>query len=241
MSYNPPPPPPPAQWGSPDPGYGGYPPPGPPPKKKSNTPIVLGIIGVAAVICLLCCGGFIVLQAASDDDKGKTSASGSPSPSTPPTTAAADSRELVQPAGAPYSYRVPAGFKTSPVPKSSGVGSSSQYETGLTPTGAPGRDILAVAVYTLKANSDSFSYEQLEAEINRLAKQIDQNATNGERTTIDGKRALKYLFDYGDAKSVNYFIFSGKTELQIRCQYVNEEAAIKRGCDDLTTSLQISD
>jgi hypothetical protein len=156
----------------------------------------------------------------------------------------ADHRRRGQPRTGPAGRRtvlVPAGFKTSPVPKSSGVGSSSQYETGLTPTGAPGRDILAVAVYTLKANSDSFSYEQLEAEINRLAKQIDQNATNGERTTIDGKRALKYLFDYGDAKSVNYFIFSGKTELQIRCQYVNEEAAIKRGCDDLTTSLQISD
>jgi hypothetical protein len=160
-------------------------------------------------------------------------------PALSPTSTPSDSQQRIAPSGAPYSYALPQGFVVAPVPKSSATGQSGVFESAIIPRGAASGDIIAVSVYKLGADSDAFTYEQLEAEIERLATKVTTNPGEAERVRVAGKRGLKYLFDYGTTKVMNYFVFAGRTEVQVRCQWTNVEPVIALGCDDVIASLVI--
>lgn len=215
-----------------------------PPPKKSNTPIILSIIGVAVVICVLLTAGFLVVRGLKSEDNGRddlTASTGdttSASPSAPPS----GDTERIQPAGAPYSYAVPNGYIKVDVPGSDTVGTSAMYETAVAQKTNHERELLAVSVYDLGADTDAYTYAQLQEVIDKLAAQVVDDPGEPERVTVDGKRALRYFFDYDSVKSTNYFIFSGRNEVQVRCQWATPagEAEIKKGCDELISTMKIS-
>ena len=119
------------------------------------------------------------------------------------------------------------------------TGTSLTY-AALTPKGAAAGNIIAVSVYELGTNSDPYTYDQLQAEIDKLAQRVTPDPGEAERLQIAGKRSLKYVFDFGSATVINYFIFSGATELQVRCQWTTQKTTIERGCVELVNTLRIN-
>ena len=147
-------------------------------------------------------------------------------------------RQRISPTGAPYSYTLPHGFVDGAGAQVKRVRAGGTFETAVTPTGAAAATSSRCRCTDSGADSDPFSYDQLQAEIDRLARQRDHQAGHGGPGRVAGKRALRYLFDYGTTKVINYFVFIGTTEVQVRCQWTSAQPAIESGCDEVVSSLK---
>ena len=147
---------------------------------------------------------------------------------------------VVQPAGAPYSYQVPNGFaQTTDVSVSRG-GNGAKYQSGVLPGGQSGEDLVAVTVYELPLDSTTLSDATIRAELDRLVNGLaDNGATEPETSTIAGARTWKYQVTVGDTVADSYFLFAGKTELQILCQWKTKQTEIERGCQEVLDTLTI--
>jgi hypothetical protein len=234
---------------------GGYPQPGPP-KKSKTVPIIIGIVAVVAIVIATCGIGAFLLSDSGDDTD--TAAQPSPAPSNTaaasaaPTTAAPSaapsrgaasvdtSRPEIAPAGAPYNFRVPTSFQEITPPKSDTTGSAAKYTSAAATSSSETNDFLIVDAYRLGANADEVTVSALETEFDRLVRTAGQDATTRETTTINGYRALKYDFKYSTSQAYSYFIFSGYNEIQVRCQWADDQSTIQKGCTDLLSSLTLT-
>jgi hypothetical protein len=114
------------------------------------------------------------------------------------------------------------------------------FESAIGTPQSTGGDLIAVSVYKLGADSDAFSYDQLQAEIDPLAAKVATNPGTAQKVRTAGRRSLRYLFDYGSTKVVSYFVFSGRIEIQVRCQWTHEQTTIASGCTTVVNSLQVT-
>ncbi|MCW2504610.1 MAG: hypothetical protein JWO79_2894 [Actinomycetia bacterium] len=203
-----------------------------------------------AVVVVLAAAGFLVLRTLREPSR--TGGSGVTILSTPgasPGAARASSpgaspspspSPRISPSGAPYSYVLPAGFLQIPIPNSTIAGQHGVFETAIATPQATGEDLIAVSVYKLGADSDAFSFDQLQAEIDPLTAKVATNPGTAQKVRAAGRRALRYVFDYGSTKVVSYFVFSGRIEIQVRCQWTLEQKPIAAGCTTVVNTLQIT-
>jgi hypothetical protein len=208
-------------------------PPGKEPARHSA--LFYGTLG-AAVMALAGAAGFLGLRAARHPAPGPSASKPITAQTAGPT---ASPQPRIAPAGAPYSFVLPVGFVQSPVPNAARAGQSGIHETAIVAPGASGGDIIALSVYKLGADSDAFSFAQLQAEIDPLAAKVAGNPGEAKQLRVAGRRALRYVFDYGGTKVISYFVFSGQIEVQVRCQWTSQRATIETGCTSVIGSLHV--
>jgi hypothetical protein len=206
------------------------------PRRRILTYLALATAGTV----VLAAAGFLGYRSLSgpDSDPGTGGPGGFTAQTAPGPSPSA--RPRISPDGAPYAFTLPRDYVQAPIPNSTGVGQSGIYETAMTPPGATGGDVIAVSVYRLGADSDAFSYAQLEAEIDPLTAKVATTRSEPRQVRIAGRRALRYLFDYGHTKVLSYFVFSGRIEVQVRCQWTSHQRRIEEGCATVTQTLEIT-
>jgi len=234
-----------AAYGAP----GGFPPPAPPKKSKTGW-IVGGIVAVVVIIIAVCSiGGILVANSDTSDDD-----TANPSPSSQvtglPTTGASSaapssgpsidtSRPEVAPAGAPFTTRLPEGFQEVKAPSSETTGASSEYTAAMATSASEANDFVILDSYTLPADTSTISDSQLETEFDGLVRRIGQDPATRQNVTYNGYKGYQYQFDFGTAKAYSYFMFSGTKEIQVRCQWADQESQIKNGCEYVLKNLTI--
>jgi len=225
------------------------------------------LAGLSAVLCALlvaACStavggsGTFAEGGASGAATPSGSSSGSPastSPGSSPTsggstegpgrqTLSCTGAKLISPSGAPYCYAIPSGFTD--VSSSVTVDTSVGKEKFRTAVAVADRDLIIVTVYELLADTDSISDESLEQELKGVLTSLASqgftfDSTTPKRTAVDGARAFSY--HAREAKNQLQadvsFIFRGKTEVEVNCQWQRRQADITRGCQQVLESLQI--
>lgn len=152
---------------------------------------------------------------------------------------------VVSPTGAPYCYLVPAGFTdvTSSVRVDASVGDE-KYRTAVA---VADRDLLIVTVYELRVDTDAIPSGQLASELKGVLGQLTEQgfafeSTTPKRSAVDGARA----FGYHAREARNrleadvFFVFRGKTEVEVNCQWRDRPAEVQQACRQLLGSLQVT-
>lgn len=150
---------------------------------------------------------------------------------------------VIEPAGAPYCYVLPAGFRDD-----SG-GMSAGFATGrlLYPSAvaAGSRDGIVVAVLPLPAGTNTLSPDAL---VQRITQLLDQGRAAGivmtgtpTLTTVDGDRAVEAHVRESavHATAVNYFVLAGDLGVEIACQSAVRPDLVDRGCRSVLDSIRI--
>jgi hypothetical protein len=154
--------------------------------------------------------------------------------------------KVVRPAGAPYCYLLPAGFSdaTGQLTLNYQSATPSQYDSA---AAVAVHDVIIVAVYPLRQNSDTLSPamlgQQVEAVLEQGAPAGFSMAGRPQDTTVDNARTVQVPVRQNDGQysSTIYFVFRGFTEVEINCQYAQHRATVEQGCTDVRTSMQVID
>lgn len=163
-----------------------------------------------------------------------------------PTSLSCSGGTVVAPKGAPYCYLVPAGFTnaTGQLTLNYQSANPSQFDSAVA---VAVHDVIIVAVYPLRENSDTVSSTVLGSQVQAV---LDQGESSGftitgspTPTTVDGARAFVIPIKQNDGQygSTIYFVFRGFTEVEINCQFANEPDTINTGCASVRDSIQIID
>lgn len=215
-------------------------------------PAVLATIaGLAAVLtagCASSVAGSGTVAADAAKPRAVPSGSGTPAPS-PSTSAGAGrstlkcSGKAIAPSGAPYCFSIPAGFQD--VSSSVTVDASVGNEKFRSAVALADRDLIIVTVYTLTTDTDEISADTLEGELKTVLAQLATQgfsfeSTQAERGEVDGARSFSYHATQAKNKleSDVYFIFRGKNEVEINCQWQSKAAEIQKGCRAVLDTLQ---
>jgi predicted small secreted protein len=150
---------------------------------------------------------------------------------------------VISPTGSPYCFTAPAGFQD--VSSSVTVDASIGREKYRSAVAVGGRDLIIVTVYELPVDTDPIAAETLEGELKTVLGQLARQgftfeSTTAERGTVDGARSFQYHASQEKEKlqSDVYFLFRGKNEIQVNCQWKDKEAEIGKGCQAVLKSLQ---
>lgn len=242
-----------------DAGYATPPPPPPPPPKQHNVGLIIVCTVLATVLAggLVFCGlgvfGVILAGSAGANSSESPTPSGSAHPSATPS---APLGAEVRPAGAPFSYRIPAGFHSEPVPHSEPDPSSAatggpapspdadpppaeQYETAITTKAGTTYDFVYVASFTVKKEASAANEAALGAEFDRWIKTVGQNPASRTDVQIGNYSGFKYVFTKDTLNADEYFVFNGRTVVDVTCQWAGDQADIQRGCQEVLKSLTI--
>jgi len=180
---------------------------------------------------------------------GGPSAKGSPGPSASAGKDDSGRQSLtckdpkVSPAGAPYCFGLPGGFQdvSSSVKVSAKIGQE-KYRSAVA-VGA--RDLIIISVYELRRDTDEISDDTLEGELKQVLGQLSQqgfsfDSDSADKTTIDGARSFGYHASQQSSglQSDVYFLFRGRNELQVNCQWTDKQPDITRGCKSILDTLQ---
>ncbi len=149
---------------------------------------------------------------------------------------------VVAPAGQPFCFDLPDGFRQDDVNIDSEAGSSASYTTGALLTE---RDVIIFSVYPLNIDSDELTDQEL---TDALAPVIDGLAAQGfswdstepQISEVDGARA--YFYSGSDSTGLvveTNFLFRGATELQVNCQWQSMEVELLAGCEQVLGSVQV--
>ena len=185
-------------------------------------------------------------------DAGRPSGSGTATPTPGPSASASAgpgrttlrcSGKVISPTGSPYCFTAPEGFQD--VSASVTVDASIGKEKYRSAVALAGRDLIIVTVYELPVDTDPIADETLEGELKTVLGQLAQQgftfeSTTAERGTVDGARSFQYHASQEKQmlESDVYFLFRGKNEIQVNCQWQDKEADITKGCRSVLESLQ---
>ncbi len=180
---------------------------------------------------------------------GAPSASASRSPSASPSDPGRQKLSCagakISPAGSPYCFVMPAGFQD--VSSSVSVSASIGQEKYRSAVAVGERDLIIVSVYELRRDTDGISDDTLEGELRQVLGQLSQQgftfkSTSADKTAVDGARSFGYHAsqDSSGLESDVYFVFRGRNELQVNCQWKDKAADITRGCKSVLGSLQFT-
>lgn len=209
--------------------------------------VLLGLSGLLAGCATTVEGtGSVAADAPAPSGSGAASPSASPSASAatgPERTSLRCSGKVISPAGSPYCFSAPEGFQD--VSSSVTVDASIGREKYRSAVAVADRDLIIVTVYELPVDTDPIAAETLEGELKTVLGQLAQQgftfeSTTAERGTVDGARSFKYHASQAkaDLESDVYFLFRGKNEIQVNCQWKEKEADIGKGCEAVLKSLQ---
>ena len=215
---------------------------------------VLGLCGLLVAGCASTVSGTGTVAA----DASRPAAGASPSMSggapTPTPSASGGSDDAgrqtlscagtkISPAGSPYCFVVPSGFQD--VSSSVTVDASIGREKYRSAVAVGDRDLIIVSVYELRVDTDDIADATLEGELKTVLGQLAAQgftfeSTSAEKSTVDGARSFAYHASQASTQleSDVYFLFRGKNELQVNCQWKTKEADITRGCKAVLDSLQ---
>jgi hypothetical protein len=216
-----------------------------------------------AVLLLALCGlvagcassvpgtGTVAADAVRPSGGAGPSGSGTPTPGpsasgsgTPERSSLQCSGSKISPAGSPYCFTAPAGFQD--VSSSVTVDASIGREKYRSAVAVGDRDLIIVSVYELRVDTDPIADETLEGELKTVLAQLAQqgftfDSTTAERGTVDGARSFAYHATQSKTmlESDVYFLFRGKNEVQVNCQWKDKQSEIEKGCESVLDSLQI--
>ena len=149
----------------------------------------------------------------------------------------------IAPAGAPYCFTMPAGFQD--VSSSVTVDASIGKEKYRSAVAVSSRDLIIISVYALRSDTDPISADTLEGELAQVLRELSQqgftfDSTTADKTSVDGARSFGYHASQGSSglESDVYFLFRGRNELQVNCQWKDKEADVSRGCKSVLGTLQ---
>jgi hypothetical protein len=174
-----------------------------------------------------------------------------PVPTTPPARTTLDCSagsggKVIQPKGAPYCYLLPGGFSdaTGQLTLNYQSDNPSQYDSAVA---VAVHDVIIVAVYPLRENSDNLSASSLSDQVDAVLGQGESAGftVTGDptQTTVDDARAFEIPIKQNDGQYVSsiYFVFRGFTEVEINCQFADHKADIDKGCASMRASIEIID
>jgi hypothetical protein len=216
---------------------------------------LIGLCGLLAGCASTVSGtGRIAADAARPSGGGAPSASGSADPSADPSGSGSPGADKgrrslackgsqISPAGSPYCFGMPSGFQD--VSASVTVDASIGQEKYRSAVALGDRDLIIVSVYELRLDTDDIADDTLEGELKTVLAQLAARgftftSTTADKTTVDGARSFRY---HASQKSTGlesdvYFLFRGKNELQVNCQWKDKESQITKGCKSVLGSLQ---
>lgn len=208
-----------------------------PPQRKSKAPLVVGIVAAVLVLMVLGgVGGFFLLK--DDDDSADNTSSEQTTSDEESSKQDTDGEstsagKLVQPEGAPYSYRVPAGFvqeKASP--------DDDRYETNLSLAEGGDEDI-GITVNVVEGKPSNVT--EFEDELASALKAGGLTITSSSRIQINDKEALR--FDVTEGPMIGTFSYvsaTGGKIVYIGCGATSAiEETVKKGCQQVLDSMKI--
>jgi hypothetical protein len=152
---------------------------------------------------------------------------------------------VIQPRGAPYCFTVPDGFAD--VSKSVTVDASIGDERFRSAVAVRerDRDLIIVTTYELRVDADPIGDDVLERELTGVLGQLTRqgftfDSTDAKRISVDGARAFGYhAREPRDRLQADvYFVFRGRNELEINCQWRDAPADVQRGCTSVLSGMR---
>jgi hypothetical protein len=209
--------------------------------------VLLGLSGLLAGCASTVPGtGSVAADAAKPSGTGAASPTPGPSASSsaaPGRSTLKCSGKVISPAGSPYCFSSPAGFQD--VSSSVTVDASIGREKYRSAVAVADRDLVIVTVYALPVDTDPIAGETLEGELKTVLGQLARQgftfeSTTAEHGTVDGARSFHYHASQAKAmlESDFYFLFRGKNEIQVNCQWKDKQAEIVKGCKAVLDTLQ---
>ena len=210
---------------------------------------LLGLTGLLAACTSTVAGnGTIAADAAKPSGARPASPTPKPSAGSPGSSpgrrgALKCSGRVISPTGAPYCFSTPAGFQD--VSSSVTVDASIGREKYRSAVAVADRDLIIVTVYELPVDTDGVTDAALEGELKKVIGQLSRQgfsfeSTSADRGTVDGARSFQYHASQArtDLESDVYFLFRGRNEIQVNCQWRNKQDQIVRGCESVLDTLQ---
>jgi hypothetical protein len=151
---------------------------------------------------------------------------------------------VVTPKGGPYCYRLPPGMRdvTGKVQLGAGTGAA-KYVSAM---GLAGRDVIVVMVYRTPADSDLLPSPRIVSDLGPVLTSLTKAgfvfSSRVPRTgMVDRARAFSY---HARSKDSSYqsdltFVFRGRSQIEVLCQYATSPATMQRACGQLLASLQV--
>lgn len=211
--------------------------------------VLLGLSGLLAGCASTVTGtGSIAADATAPGGGGMPTPTASAEPSATPSqapgrTSLKCSGTVISPAGSPYCFTSPAGFQD--VSASVSVDASIGREKYRSAVAVADRDLIIVSVYELPVDTDKIADETLEGELKTVLAQLAAqgftfDSTTAERGSVDGARSFAYHAKQPSTKleSDVYFLFRGKNEIQVNCQWRDRAEDIRKGCKAVLDTLQ---
>lgn len=215
-------------------------------------PAVLAAIASTVAVLVAGCASTVAgtgtVAADATRPRGAGTAAPSPSPSGGGDGGAGRSTlkcsgKAIAPSGAPYCFSIPAGFTD--VSSSVTVDASIGNEKFRSAVAVGDRDLIIVTVYQLTVDTDDIADDTLEGELKTVLGQLAAQgftfeSTEAERSKVDGARSFNYHASQAKNKleSDVFFVFRGKNEIEVNCQWQQKAAEIKKGCAAVLDSLQ---
>jgi len=206
---------------------------------------VLAALAAVAALALAGCGK-VAGNGTVAADAGKPSGKPSGSPSakaTPGRSSLSCKGKTITPSGAPYCFTIPEGFTD--VSSSVTIDTSIGNEKYRSAVAVADRDLVIVTVYALNANTDPIASDTLEGELKTVLGQLASQgftfeSTQAERGAVDGARSFGYRARQSkdNLESDVYFVFRGKNEVEINCQWKDKPAEVQKGCKAVLDSFQ---
>ena len=151
---------------------------------------------------------------------------------------------VLVPKGGPYCYPIPAGMRdaTRQVTLAAGTGAA-RYVTAV---GLADRDVIVVLAYRMPLNTDLLPNATIAAELRGLLASLARTgfvfaSRTPTVTTVDRARAFTYHARSRDSsyQSDLTFVFRGRSQVEVLCQYADRPAAMQRACRQVLGTLQI--
>ncbi|MFL6129276.1 MAG: hypothetical protein ACJ73E_09445 [Mycobacteriales bacterium] len=215
--------------------------------RRRSAAVLLGLCGLLAGCASTVPGtGTVAADAAKPSGTGSAGPTADPSASssaTPGRTSLKCSGKVISPAGSPYCFSSPEGFED--VSSSVTVDASIGREKYRSAVAVGGRDLVIVTVYELPVDTDPIAAAALEAELKTVLGQLARQgfrfeSTTAERGKVDGARSFRYHASQAKAKleSDVYFLFRGRNEIQVNCQWKDKRDEVTKGCRSVLDTLQ---
>jgi hypothetical protein len=149
----------------------------------------------------------------------------------------------ISPAGSPYCFVLPKGFQD--VSASVSVSATIGQDKYRSAVAVGEQDLIIVSVYELRQDTDDIADDTLEGELKQVLGQLSQQgfsfeSTDADKTSVDGARSFGY---HASQKSTGlesdvYFLFRGRNELQVNCQWKTKKDDVTTGCKSVLSTLQ---
>ncbi len=200
----------------------------PEPPRKSKTPLIAGIVAVVVVVLVAAAVGAFLLFG--DDDK-KSSEDRSKDAGADKDPAL--SSQLIQPQGAPYSFKSPKGFEDA-ADRAPKVG---EFQSVLAPEGGTSSSVISVSVVDLGTTD----LKQIEQGVSQRLQSSSQKPLASSSVEVDGKQGLRLKSETANYDGVYHYVPTTQGRLvYFYCELAGADAAkVEAGCGQALDSMKV--